>query len=114
MIDGGIFNPVPYEHLFGLADIIIGVDIVGGPSSDSLEIPNRMESLFGASQLMMQSHLAMKLKINAPAIFLRPPVNGFGLLDFLKARQIFDVSEPVKEDVKRALDAELALFGKTV
>jgi NTE family protein len=29
MIDGGIINPVPYEHLMDLADIVIGVDVVG-------------------------------------------------------------------------------------
>jgi NTE family protein len=30
MIDGGIFNPVPYDHLLDKADIVIGVDVVGG------------------------------------------------------------------------------------
>ncbi|MDQ0454987.1 patatin-like phospholipase family protein [Rhizobium paknamense] len=110
MIDGGIFNPVPYEHLFGLADIVIGVDIVGGPVGTGLELPNRIESLFGASQLMMQSHLALKLKLGAPAIFIRPPVNGFGVLDFLKARQIFEVSIAVKDEVKRAVEAQFALL----
>ncbi|MBB4006935.1 patatin-like phospholipase family protein [Allorhizobium taibaishanense] len=109
MIDGGIFNPVPYEHLLGLADIVIGVDIVGGPVGTD-DVPNRIDSLFGASQLMMQSHLALKLKLGPPAIFLRPPVNGFGVMDFMKARQIFEVSEPVKDEVKRALDAQFALL----
>ncbi|MGG7516420.1 patatin-like phospholipase family protein [Allorhizobium undicola] len=112
MIDGGIFNPVPYEHLFGMADIVIGIDIVGGPVGTGLELPNRIESLFGASQLMMQSHLALKLKLGPPAIFLRPPVNGFGVLDFLKARQIFEVSEPVKDEVKRAVEAQFALLSQ--
>ncbi|WP_321382261.1 patatin-like phospholipase family protein [Rhizobium sp.] len=111
MIDGGIFNPVPYEHLTGLADIIIGVDIVGGPigAVDALdEVPNRIDSLFGASQLMMQSHLALKLRLGPPSIFLRPPVNEFGVMDFLKAKQIFETSEPLKDELKRALEAEFA------
>ncbi len=113
MIDGGIFNPVPYEHVIDLADIIIGVDIVGGPigSIDAVdEVPNRIDSIFGASQLMMQSHLALKLKLGAPSIFLRPPVNEFGVMDFLKAKQIFDASTPVKDEVKRAIDAEFSRF----
>lgn len=114
MIDGGIFNPVPYEHLTGLADIIIGVDIVGGPIGavgEMDEVPNRIDSLFGASQLMMQSHLALKLRLGAPSIFLRPPVNEFGVMDFLKAKQIFEASEPLKDELKRALDAQFARFG---
>ncbi|BCH65068.1 MULTISPECIES: patatin-like phospholipase family protein [Rhizobium/Agrobacterium group] len=111
MIDGGIFNPVPYEHLMGLADIVIGIDIVGGPVGVD-DIPNRIDSLFGASQLMMQSHLALKLKLGPPAIFLRPPVNGFGVMDFMKAKQIFEVSAPVKDEVKRALEAQFALLAQ--
>ncbi|MCM2291323.1 patatin-like phospholipase family protein [Allorhizobium sp. BGMRC 0089] len=112
MIDGGIFNPVPYEHLFGDADIVIGIDIVGGPVGEGSEVPTRIESLFGASQLMMQSQLAQKLKIASPSIFLRPPVNGFGVMDFLKAKQIFEVSAPVKDEVKRAVEAQFALLGQ--
>ncbi|NKN38560.1 patatin-like phospholipase family protein [Agrobacterium sp. a22-2] len=112
MIDGGIFNPVPYEHLLGLADIVIGIDVVGAPDGDGQNVPARFDSLFGASQLMMQSHIALKLKLGAPAIFLRPAVNGFGVLDFLKARQILDHSEGVKDDLKHALDAQFALLSK--
>ncbi len=50
MIDGGIFNPVPYEHLMDQADIIVGIDVVGGPEGDGTTMPNRLDSLFGASQ----------------------------------------------------------------
>ncbi|TWD55331.1 NTE family protein [Agrobacterium vitis] len=115
MIDGGIFNPVPYEHVMDLADIVIGVDIVGGPIGAVGEMdvmPNRIDSLFGASQLMMQSHLALKLRLSAPAIFLRPQVNEFGVMDFLKAKQIFDASEPLKDEVKRALEVQFARFER--
>ncbi len=72
MIDGGIINPVPYEHLIDLADIVIGVDVVGAPEADGSQVPNRIESLFGAGQLMMQASIALKLKLQAPHIFLRP------------------------------------------
>ncbi|MBB4953864.1 NTE family protein [Agrobacterium vitis] len=115
MIDGGIFNPVPYEHVAELADIVIGVDIVGGPigaMNDMDVVPNRIDSLFGASQLMMQSHLALKLKLGAPSIFLRPPVNEFGVMDFLKARQIFEASEPVKDELKREIERQFAQFDQ--
>lgn len=114
MIDGGIFNPVPYEHVMDQADIVIGVDIVGGPigAVDEIDVmPNRIDSLFGASQLMMQSHLALKLRLGAPAIFLRPQVNEFGVMDFLKAKQIFEASEPLKDELKRALDVQMTRFS---
>lgn len=110
MIDGGIFNPVPYDHLNGIADIVIGVDVVGGPEGEASQSPNRIDSLFGASQLMMQSNIALKLKLGSPDIFLRPNVNAFRVLDFLKARQVIESTEGVKDVLKRELNARIEDF----
>lgn len=110
MIDGGIFNPVPYDHVTDTVDIVIGVDVVGGPEGEPSLSPNRMDSLFGASQLMMQSNIALKLKLGAPDIFLRPNVNAFRVLDFLKARQVIESTEGIKDVLKRELDARIEDF----
>lgn len=110
MIDGGIFNPVPYDLLIGEADITIGVDVVGAPEGDGSLMPNRIDSLFGASQLMMQSNVALKMKICQPDIYLRPEVNSFRVLDFLKARQIFEASEGLKDGLKREISARMEDF----
>ncbi len=108
MIDGGIFNPVPYDHLAGLADIVIGVDVVGGPSGNDDVRPSTSDLLFGASQLMMQSIITMKLKTAPPDIYLRPGVSQFRVLDFLKADEILKASTGVRDELKRALDAVFA------
>jgi NTE family protein len=108
MVDGGIFNPVPFEYLLDKADIVIGIDVVGWPTGDPEVIPNRMDSLFGASQLMMQSIISMKLKVHRPHIFLAPDVGRFKVLDFMKAAEVLESSSAVKDDIKRALDAELS------
>ncbi|MBW8786323.1 MAG: patatin-like phospholipase family protein, partial [Rhizobium leguminosarum] len=68
MIDGGISNPVPYECLMDLADIVVGIDVVGAPEGDGTHIPNRMESIFGSGQLMMQTAISLKLKLRPPHI----------------------------------------------
>jgi NTE family protein len=108
MIDGGIFNPVPFEYLLDKADIVVGIDVVGWPAGDPDVIPNRIDSLFGASQLMMQSIISMKLKVHRPHIFLAPDVGRFKVLDFLKAAEVLESSSTVKDDIKRALDAEMS------
>jgi NTE family protein len=108
MIDGGICNPVPFDHLLGKADIIIGIDVVGGPEGEIDRMPNRIESLFGASQLMMQSIISEKLKSQAPHILLRPNVGRFAVMDFMKAGEVLEISAGVKDDVKRAIDAEMS------
>ena len=108
MIDGGIYNPVPFDYLRDRADIVIGIDVVGPPAGEIGTVPSRIDSLFGASQLMMHSITAMKLKSHKPDIFLRPDVGSFKVLDFLKAREVLDVSAGVKDDLKKALDAAIA------
>ncbi|MGL3606041.1 patatin-like phospholipase family protein [Rhizobium sp. G187] len=110
MIDGGIFNPVPYDHLVGEADILVAVDVIGAPEGDGSLVPNRIDSLFGASQLMMQSHVALKMKICQPDIYLKPEVNSYRVLDFFKARQIFEICESLKEPLKRDLAARIEDF----
>lgn len=111
MFDGGIINPVPYEHLLDIADIVIAVDAVGGPEGDGIHIPNRMESIFGAGQLLMQASISLKLRISAPHIFLRPTLGRTGVMDFLKAKEILAMSQAVKDELKYALDREMELRG---
>jgi NTE family protein len=107
MIDGGISNPVPYECLMDIADIVIGVDVVGAPDGDGTHVPNRMESLFGSGQLMMQTAIALKLRLKPPHIFLCPAVGRIGVMDFLKAREILAMSVGIKDELKFALDRML-------
>jgi NTE family protein len=112
MIDGGIFDPVPYEDLLGKADIVIGVDVVGAPEGDGVTIPNRIDSLFGASQLMMQSLIATKMRSNPPDILLRPEVNRFRVLDFMRAGEVLEAASGVKDEVKRLIDAAVTFRQK--
>ncbi len=103
LIDGGIYDPVPYDLLVDQADIVIGIDVVGAPE-DSSRLPNSIELMFGASQLMMQSIISNKLTRLRPAIFLRPPVSQFRVLDFLKIDAVLKESTPIRDELKRAID----------
>ncbi|QRM54474.1 patatin-like phospholipase family protein [Sinorhizobium sp. BG8] len=108
MIDGGLWNPVPFDHLRGKADITIGVDVIGKPPGDHLSTPNSIDSLFGASQLTMKSIVAMKLREGAPDIMLRPEVGRFRVLDFLQARDVLAATAGIRDELKRALDELLS------
>ena len=104
-IDGGIFNPVPYEVLVGKADIVIGVDVIGAPTGDPSTPPTSIESLYGSSQLMMQSIMQLKLAQSPPDVFIRPPVSSYRVMDFFKAKMILDGTRSVKSDFKYKLEA---------
>ncbi len=104
-IDGGVYNPVPFDLLEGMADIIIAVDVVGTPTDKRRKQPNSLELMFGASQLMMQAITAYKLKTQRPEIYLRPPVSRFRGLDFMKVDELMDETASIKDELKRAVEA---------
>lgn len=113
LVDGGIFNPVPFDHLMGKADIIIGVEVLGTPIGDPSKAPNFMDTLYGASQLMMQAILTRELEKHAPHILLRPAVSKFRVQDFFKAKQILEESKEVREELKRKLDSAIENYEKS-
>lgn len=112
LIDGGIYNPVPFDILEGKADLVIAIDVVGAPSKTSAKVPTTVEMMFGATQLMMQSIIAMKLESRRPDILLRPPVSRFRVLDFLKINAIMEETAGLKEELKRAIDAAFTAAAK--
>jgi NTE family protein len=104
LIDGGAVNPLPYDVLFGAADIVVAVDVTfGGPRER--RNPTPFEAMFGAAQIMQGAITAQKLKLRAPEILVRPTVEQFRVLDFFRAGQILRAAEPAKEEIKRALAA---------
>ncbi len=105
LIDGGIYNPVPFDLIEKDADITIAIDVVGAPSDGGRRRPNSLELMLGATQLMMQSISAMKLKSTQPDILLRPPVSRFRALDFLKIDAVLAETVSIKDELKSAVEA---------
>ncbi len=107
LIDGGAVNPLPYDHLFDLADIVIAVDVTFGGRSRTRRAPTPLESMFGAAQIMQGAITAQKIKRRPPDILIRPRVEQFGLLDFFRAGQILRAAEASKEELRAAIKSQL-------
>ena len=103
LVDGGFYNPVPFDLIKNDADIIIAIDVVGAPFEGDRKQPTSMELMFGTSQLMMQSIIAANLAHARPHILLKPAVSRFRVLDFLKIDALMAETASVKEELKRAL-----------
>lgn len=112
LIDGGIYNPVPFDLLEGVADIVLAIDVVGWPEEISGSHPTSIDLMFGATQLMMQSIIATKLRARHPDILLRPPVSRFRALDFLKVEAVLAETVAIKDELKRAVDEAVAARRK--
>jgi NTE family protein len=103
LIDGGAVNPLPYDLLFGLADIVVAIDVTFGGRSPKRRTPSPFGSMFGAAQIMQGAITAQKIKLRAPDILVRPKVEHFAVLDFFRASQILRVAEDSKEELKLKL-----------
>ena len=103
LIDGGMTNPTPHDVLAGSADIIIAVDVVGGPEGEPGKRPGKIDVVFGSSQLLMGTIAAAKRQISPPDILIEPAVSQFRVLDFLKTKAILDASIKTKDDLRLAL-----------
>jgi NTE family protein len=109
MVDGGATNPVPFD-LLDDADFVIAVDVVFGPTGNPERMPGSLESLFGATSLVMRSLVHEKLRSGRPPeIFIRPPPPmGINVFDFSRAARILKGSEPVKDELKEKLNRLLS------
>ncbi|MER9653699.1 patatin-like phospholipase family protein [Mesorhizobium sp. M0152] len=104
LIDGGMYNPVPFDLIENDADIIIAVDVVGAPEEVDRKRPTSVDLMFGATQLMMQSITAHKLKQCPPDILVRPSVSKYRVLDFLKIESLMSETVAIKDQLKREVE----------
>ena len=108
LIDGGFVNPTPFDILRERADITVAIDVTGTARSRTPgKLPNSFEVSIGGAQITLASIVKEKLKQGGPDVLIRPAVNQFAAMDFLKVSEILDASEPAKEELKRKLTAAL-------
>jgi NTE family protein len=111
LIDGGAVNPLPYDLLFSLADIVIAVDVTFGGRPLKRRTPSPFVSMLGAAQIMQGAITAQKIKLRAPDVLVRPKVEHFGVLDFFRASQILRAAENCKEELKSMLSEQMKAHG---
>ena len=108
LIDGGATNPLPFDRLRGLADVVVAVDISGEPAEERRDLPNPWEALVITVLVMANAIIVEKLRHSAPDLMLRPNVGIFRTLDFPQASAILRASEPIKAEVKEKLGKLIA------
>jgi len=104
LIDGGYVNPIPFDVVMDRAEVTIAVDVTGDPRRrPGVKVPNPIEAMTGAAQLLFHSITREKLKSVAPDILIRPNVGAFGAFDFFKIGDILAAAESCKDELKRQL-----------
>jgi NTE family protein len=108
LVDGGATNPLPFDRLRGLADVIVAVDVFGVPTAERADLPGAWECVFTTLLIMGGAIVAAKLDHAAPDLLIRPNVALFRTLDFYQASAILRAADAVKAEVKEQLGALLA------
>ncbi len=104
LIDGGTTNPLPFDRLNGLADVIVAIDVLSQPPSERADIPGPLASVIATLNIMGSAIVAAKLAHNPPHIVIRPRVGIFRTLGFYEATAILRAANAVKPEVKERLE----------
>jgi NTE family protein len=105
LIDGGVVNIVPYDHVAPHCDVTIAVDVGGSRHPDETPVPNIMESLFGTIDIMQEAMLNNKMKQHPPDIFIHPDIKGVRMMDFTSIEDVLEQAKPAIEELKQKLRA---------
>jgi NTE family protein len=103
LVDGGVVNLVPYDHLLDRADVTVAVDVSRTRAQSIKEVPSAMESVLGALDIMQKAALAEKMKYRKPDIYLHPEMRAVRMLEFTKIEEVFVQAAPAVEALKRQL-----------
>jgi NTE family protein len=106
-VDGGVTNPVPFDHVREGTDLTVAIDVTGRPRPPVKAHPSNMEIAVGSLLIMFHELAALRRALSPPDIYIEPELNGFGGTDFFRAKEIFKAMEPVKEKLKRSLDLRI-------
>jgi NTE family protein len=106
-VDGGVTNPVPFDHVRNGMDIVVAVDVTGKPQLSERLHPSNMELGIGSMLIMFNQLAELRRAASPPDIYIKPDVDRFGSGDFFKVREIFEVSDLSKDKLKRALELRI-------
>ena len=106
-VDGGVKNPVPFNHVTEGMDFVVAIDVTGRPKPVTKAHPSNLELAVGSLLIMFHELADIRRRQAPPAIYIEPEVDQFGAADFFKVKEIFAATEPAKEKLKRALEIRL-------
>ncbi|MBI2719694.1 MAG: patatin-like phospholipase family protein [Rhizobiales bacterium] len=110
-VDGGVTNPVPFDHVREGTDLIVAIDVTGRPRPPVRAHHSNMEVAIGSLLIMFHQVAELRRAANPPDIYIEPNTDSIRGGDFFRLQEVFDGAKPAKEQLKRALDWRLNRIG---
>ncbi|MGC8604630.1 MAG: patatin-like phospholipase family protein [Desulfomonilaceae bacterium] len=105
LVDGGVVNLVPYDHILDRCDLSIVVNVSKARTPDKRDPPTVLESIIGSFEIMQMAALAEKMKHQKPDIYIRPEISNVRMFDFNKVEDVYRRAQPAIKEL-RALIAK--------
>lgn len=109
LVDGGVLNPVPVNHVQNKDNIIVAVNLDGAPRLDEgllLSKSNAIEVLQTSYFAMRRKLSALSLQLNKPDFVVHVPHNCAGIWDFHRSAELIQLgyelaAESIGDKLKR-------------
>ncbi len=103
-VDGGIVNPVPFDHVREGNDLVVAIDVTGKPKPLTNGNATNIELAVGSLLIMFHKLAESRRALSPPDIYIQPNVDAFGAGDFFRVKDIFEAAQPAKDVFKRKLE----------
>jgi NTE family protein len=106
-VDGGVTNPVPFDHVRNGTDIVVAVDVTGRPRPANGANRSNMELAVGSLLILFNQVASLRRAVSPPDIYIRPATHDFAGGDFFRIREVLEQAAPAKDQLKRELEKRI-------
>lgn len=106
-VDGGITNPLPFNHVRSGTDIVVAIDVTGRPRPPARGHHTNMQLAVGSLLIMFHQVAKLRRAASPPDVYIEPALNDFAAGDFFRFRELFQAAQPAKEALKRELETRI-------
>ena len=106
-VDGGITNPVPFDHVRVGTDLVVAIDVTGRQREPRRGHHSNMELAIGSMLIMFHQIAVLRRQQNPPDVYINPPIEGFLANDFFRMGEMIEAASKAKDELKRALELRI-------
>lgn len=106
-VDGGITNPVPFDHVREGSDITVAIDVTGRMREPRRGHHSNMELAIGSMLIMFHQIAVLRRQQNPPDIYITPPIERYLANDFFRVTEMIEAASKSKDELKRALEMQI-------
>jgi NTE family protein len=106
-VDGGVTNPVPFDHVREGVDIVVAVDVTGRPRAANGASRSNIELAVGSLLILFHQVAGLRRAITPPDIYVRPAINDFAGGDFFRIKEVMEQASAAKDQLKRELEIRI-------